>query len=632
MKNIMKRTTIALLTASLLFVLVPAFSSETGDFGIAEPVYAADDGVYRKLMSLQEKFPDGKYWNHIVPASEQGGNCHNEAYADSVTDYPCANHKGQAETGQYDCNYFDGGLRCCGFARKVFYDLFGEREKSIESQKHNGTEGISVGDFVSFNTTEHYAIVLGISGQTLTLVQCNLDQMGANYNCMISWGRTCSASEIAYYVHSNNYDAVNRLCETHTWDTGKVTKKATCTTDGEKFYTCKVCGETRTEIIKASHKYKVKAVKKATLKKNGSKKKVCKVCGHKTTSVIPRPVKFKLSKKKYVYNGKARKPGVTVTDAKGNTIKSKYYTVSYSSNKKAGKARVTVKFKRNYSGIKKLAFKIIPEGTVIKRVTGISKKIKVVWKKKSGISGYQLQVAAKSDFSGKTTINVKGSKKVSKVVKKLKAGTKYFVRIRTYKTVGKSKYYSKWSKVKIATTKAEPARMVVLKTNTTYKGYDVTGDDKADTLRIVGDTNSEGYVSYLKVKVNGEVVLTKKYSEGIVESDPATKGYPQIKYVRLSNKKPLLYLHFSTYNGYYAGGWVYQYASPEMELLLLTSILTDRLYEQGSLRPAESLDSVSGNDLIFKISDFEGRLEKYRFRYKNGELVEITPESPPQTP
>lgn len=38
----------------------------------------------------------------------------------------------------------------------------------------------------------------------------------------------------------------------HDWDDGEVTKEATCGEDGEETFTCKVCGETKTEAIKAT--------------------------------------------------------------------------------------------------------------------------------------------------------------------------------------------------------------------------------------------------------------------------------------------------------------------------------------------------------------------------------------------
>ena len=50
-------------------------------------------------------------------------------------------------------------------------------------------------------------------------------------------------------------------------------------------------------------------------------------------------------------------------------------------------------------------------------------------------------------------MTVKGYKKTSKKVTKLKAKKKYYVRIRTYKTVSGTKYYSEWSKTKTVRTK-----------------------------------------------------------------------------------------------------------------------------------------------------------------------------------
>ena len=73
---------------------------------------------------------------------------------------------------------------------------------------------------------------------------------------------------------------------------------------------------------------------------------------------------------------------------------------------------------------------------------------------KKRITGYQIQVATNSDFTkNEKKIKIKGYKKTSAKVTKLKGGKKYYVRIRTYtKTKGQT-YYSHWSKVKTAKTK-----------------------------------------------------------------------------------------------------------------------------------------------------------------------------------
>ena len=89
--------------------------------------------------------------------------------------------------------------------------------------------------------------------------------------------------------------------------------------------------------------------------------------------------------------------------------------------------------------------------TTITSVKTKSKAFTVKWKKKSGITGYQIQYSTNSKFKkGNKSIKIKNAKTISKKITKLKAAKKYYVRIRTYK----GKKYSKWSKVKsIKTTK-----------------------------------------------------------------------------------------------------------------------------------------------------------------------------------
>lgn len=83
--------------------------------------------------------------------------------------------------------------------------------------------------------------------------------------------------------------------------------------------------------------------------------------------------------------------------------------------------------------------------TTITSVKAQSKAFTVKWKKKSGITGYQIQYSTNSKFKkGNKSIKIKNAKTVSKKITKLKASKKYYVRIRTYQ----GKKYSKWSKVK----------------------------------------------------------------------------------------------------------------------------------------------------------------------------------------
>ena len=89
--------------------------------------------------------------------------------------------------------------------------------------------------------------------------------------------------------------------------------------------------------------------------------------------------------------------------------------------------------------------------TTITSVKAQNKAFTVKWKKKSSITGYQIQYSTNSKFKKENkSIKIKSAKTGSKKITKLKAAKKYYVRIRTYK----GKKYSKWSKVKsIKTTK-----------------------------------------------------------------------------------------------------------------------------------------------------------------------------------
>jgi len=88
----------------------------------------------------------------------------------------------------------------------------------------------------------------------------------------------------------------------------------------------------------------------------------------------------------------------------------------------------------------------MPTTTIIS-VKAQNKAFTVKWKKKSNITGYQIQYSTNSKFKkGNKSIKIKNAKTRSKKITKLKSNKKYYVRIRTYK----GKKYSKWSKVKSA--------------------------------------------------------------------------------------------------------------------------------------------------------------------------------------
>ena len=135
-----------------------------------------------------------------------------------------------------------------------------------------------------------------------------------------------------------------------------------------------------------------------------------------------------------------------------------YYTLTYSKKLvNPGKWRVKVTGKGNFKGSKKLAFKVFLPKIKNMSLTSGKTEIVVKWSQEAKIGRCQIQVSQKKDFSDKISKKFRISEKTekhAKTVKGLQPGMKYYVRIRTYKTVGKKTYYSDWSPVKTVRTKS----------------------------------------------------------------------------------------------------------------------------------------------------------------------------------
>ena len=162
-----------------------------------------------------------------------------------------------------------------------------------------------------------------------------------------------------------------------------------------------------------------------------------------------------LSKVKYTYTGKSVKPAVKAVVGGKKLKAGTDYKVSYSDNKNVGKAKAVVTFKGKYTGKITKSFVINPKGTSLKSVKRAKKAFKATWKKQSKqTTGYQIQYSTKKGFGSKVkTVTVSKNKVTSKTIKSLKKNQKYYVRVRTYKKAGNSKFYSGWSKTKSVKTK-----------------------------------------------------------------------------------------------------------------------------------------------------------------------------------
>ena len=165
--------------------------------------------------------------------------------------------------------------------------------------------------------------------------------------------------------------------EDHSWNQGEITKEPTCKEEGEKTFTCTICGNTNTKKVNATgHSYGAyKVVKEPTNKRKGQKSKTCSVCGKIVYEAIPKtnfsPTdssetnpdqnpqtsqkttrKIKLNRRKLTLKkGKSFRLKVTLTPADSQdkitykTSNKKIATVSKTGKikaKKKGKVKITV--------------------------------------------------------------------------------------------------------------------------------------------------------------------------------------------------------------------------------------------------------------------------------------------------
>ena len=211
----------------------------------------------------------------------------------------------------------------------------------------------------------------------------------------------------------------------HIWDAGVVTRAATCLAEGEMTYTCTECNITKTvPIATIVHSYETKTTD-PTCTAKGFTTYTCAKCGDTYVS-------------DYV-------------NAKGHSaVVDKAVPATFKATGKTAGSHCSVcgKVIKSQKSVAKLG------AAKLSKITAGKKQFKATWKSVKNIDGYQIQYSTSSKFkSGNKTITVKGYKSTSKIVKKLKAKKKYYVRIRAYKTINGKKQYSAWSSKKSVTTK-----------------------------------------------------------------------------------------------------------------------------------------------------------------------------------
>ena len=268
---------------------------------------------------------------------------------------------------------------------------------------------------------------------------------------------------------------------------------ATCTTAGKTDGShCSVCGaviKAQTTITATGHKSSGWIVDKAaSIGVKGSKHRECTVCKKVLeTAEIPALSRISISKASvtlststYAYDGKAKKPGVTVK-LNGKTLKnSTDYTVSYSNNTKVGTATVKITGKGNYTGSVSKTFKI-KNNFKKATVSGISNK---------SYTGKNITQSITVKYNGKTLKN--GTDYTVSYSSNKKIGTA------TVKIAGKGSYTGTITK----TFKINPAKQEIQKLTAKSKAFFVDWAQKgsASGYEIQYATNSK-FTSAKKVTI-----------------------------------------------------------------------------------------------------------------------------------
>ena len=161
----------------------------------------------------------------------------------------------------------------------------------------------------------------------------------------------------------------------------------------------------------------------------------------------------RLSRTSYVYDGQYHKPAVKVT-VRGKDVPRKYYTVKYNNNRSVGKATAVVTGKGAYKGCSGTAsFKISLKNAAITGLRSNAKgELTVTVRKDTQADGYQIEVSTRKSFGGsikKAALRNSGSR----TIEGLKSGTRYYVRVRSFKKVGSSNWYSNYSAIRSVVVK-----------------------------------------------------------------------------------------------------------------------------------------------------------------------------------
>ncbi len=313
--------------------------------------------------------------------------------------------------------------------------------------------------------------------------------------------------------------------------------KPTCTkvgyTEGKYCINCKTYTKEPEPVKATGHNYTEK-VTKATTSKNGKIAYTCKTCGYKKNTTLYMVNSFELYNTTFKYGSSSTYPKkAIVKTSNGKTLKQNedYILTLDNASANIGTYNVTIKLIGNYSGSKKLSYKVIP-GDVTVKADESATKVKLTWTASKGATGYRVYYynTAKKKWS----ILKKSTTATSYTKTGLTAGKTYLFSVKPYYKKGNTTVWGEGSRIQCATSPLAPVissvvsngknsatvtwkavdgatGYVVYYSTAKDKGYKRVDQVKKDTT-LTSDIFTAGKTYYFKVKAYRKATAGNSYS------------------------------------------------------------------------------------------------------------------------
>ena len=183
MKNTMKKIFSLVMVIIMLLGIVPM-----ADLSIEA---SAAGGVESKLNAIKSVYPAGSYFtvSGSVYASNDGTGC-------QLSKIPA---RGGLSSGATAANVMGDGWSCCGFARYVFYNIFGTGSMSQVSLSN-----AKIGDYVVFSG--HYGIYLSHDANYVYVYDSNFTTSPTN---RVGYNTRVPMSRFSAVYRANNYNDID---------------------------------------------------------------------------------------------------------------------------------------------------------------------------------------------------------------------------------------------------------------------------------------------------------------------------------------------------------------------------------------------------------------------------------------